>query len=240
MGSTLGFISYPVLTAKKEKKKKGRGTNLLPRNPHFHVNCHSLRFAFMPLCSGALYGNTLLFNRRLVYVENPQKIWGLNVIHLYTSASVLTRFVLKTEKPLAVKFGLCRSPSGLWSGSDVLRELEWKKFHHSTCPIHPSLSVLHLLTDLLSLGRSSLRHLPNAPIAASFTTVPLQRKVSPLQSRRWEVPRCDADSSTALYLWALYQGQTVIIRWISLKTKGLKCSCFSSQQPTVSIIYNCT
>lgn len=122
----------------------------------------------MPLCSVALYGNTLLFKRRLVYVENPQKIWGLNVIHLYTSASVLTQSVLKREKPLAVKFGLCRSPSGLCSGSDVLRELEWKKFHHSTCPIHPSLSALHLLTDLLSLGWSSLRHLPNAPVAASL------------------------------------------------------------------------
>ena len=182
----------------------------------------------MPLCSVALYGNTLLFKRRLVYAENPQKIWGLNIIHLYTSASVLTRSILKRKKKNLLQLNstsllLTVGPlQWLWC-VERTRVEEISSLNVPNSPITVRAPSPHRsaftgpVRPEASANRSRRRFI---------TTVPLQRKVSPLQLRRWEVPCCDADSSTALYLWALYQGQTVIIQRISLKTKGAEMFMF--------------
>lgn len=149
--------------------------------------------AFMPLCTVALYGNILHFKRSLAFVENPQQTRGLEFFNLRTSASVLTR---KAPRSLVLQWNSasCQfKPAGLSAATPVsvapLRELEWKKFHQSTFPIHRSLFEPYLLTDLLSLGRSGPRHLPDAPIAASLQQCRYKGK-SALYNRGHE--RCPA------------------------------------------------
>lgn len=123
----------------------------------------------MPLCTVALYGNTLLFKRRSAYAEKPRKIWGLKVLHLYTSASGLTQSLLK-----AFAAFYC---SEIWPLSLSGGSLQWLLCVERTRVEEiSSLNVLNSptifgpspFTDLFSVGWSGPRHLPDAPMAASL------------------------------------------------------------------------